>query len=292
MMRVKRIISPDDAVVGVVVAILLVGLVVAVISLIQTVYVPSMMEEREAEHMEEVAEQFARLKSAIDTQIAGQKTPIASSVTLGSKELPFFMSLRAFGAIEIVPENFELIVEYTPDLVNESSQNFLLNTIRFSSANGYFVDHAYSYESGAVIISQSYGDMLYIRPSFGSAWVSQGSSDIIMNITLVNISGVGGKTYAAGYGTYPIQTEYFDMTTFDFTNIKSLTLITDHPNSWDLYFANSMFHNIMSSPQDFTISAIDDGIRVQFDPAMISSIDLRINLVEIHAQIGPGWVEE
>lgn len=290
-MKRRSLFSSNDAVVGVVVAILLVGLAVAVISLIQTVYVPSMMEEREAEHMEEVAEQFARLKSAIDNQIAGQHTPIASSVTLGSKELPFFMSLRAFGALEIVPNNFELLVEYTPDLVNISTENFVLSSIRFSSANGYFVDHSYIYETGAVIVSQSYGNMLYIRPSFEAVFESPGSSDILINITLVNVTGVGGKTYAAGYGTYPIQTEFFSTDSFSYENIKSLTLVTDHANSWSIYFKNSLFRNKLNySAGDFSIVAVDEGLQVLFpDPSRMS---LTVTVVEIHAQIGPGWIEE
>ncbi len=288
-MKVKKILCSDDAVVGVVVAILLVGLVVAVMSLIQTVYVPSMMEEREAEHMEVVAEQFARLKSAIDTQIAGQKTPIASSVTLGSKELPFFMSLRAFGAIEIVPENFELIVEFLPDPVNLSSQSFLINTIRFSSANGYFVDHMYSYESGAVIISQSYGDMLYIRPSFGSDFEGP-DNNVIINLTLVNITGIGGKTYAAGYGTYPIQTEFSGNDSFGFENINSIVIMTDYINSWTLFCKNSLFRNKLVLSEDYSLDEVDGGIRINFfDP---SNIDLYVDLVNIDAQIGPGWIEQ
>jgi hypothetical protein len=293
-MKRRNVFSSTEAVVGVVVAILLVGLVVAVMSLIQTMYVPSMMEEREAEHMEDVAEQFARLKSAIDNQIAGQHTPIATSITLGSKELPFFMSLRAFGALEIVPNNFEFLVEsvnFQPDLMNVSTQNFVLSSIKFSSANGYFVDHSYIYEAGAVIISQSYGNMLYIRPSFEAVFESPGTGDILINITLVNVTGVGGKTYAAGYGTYPIQTEFYSMDTFNYENISSLTLITDHENSWSIYFKNSLFRKKLNhSAGDYSIVELDEGIQIQFsDPSRMS---LTVTVVEIHAQIGPGWVEE
>jgi hypothetical protein len=289
-MRVKKLISSNDGVVGVVVAILLVGLVVAIMSMIQTVYVPAMMEEREAEHMEEVAEQFARLKATIDSQIAGQQTQIATSITLGSKELPFFMSLRAFGAIEIVPYNFEIIVENTPDLVNVSTQNFIANSIQFSSANGYFVDHNYIYESGAVIISQPYGDMLYIDPSFKLEFANPYTTNVVINLTLVNITGVGGKTYAAGYGTYPIQTYFYQKESSSFENIKSLTIMTEYTNSWRIYIKNSLFRNIFTYSEDYSISDIDGGFRIDFsDPSLVS---ISVDAVDIHAQIGPGWIEE
>jgi hypothetical protein len=67
---IKNIIKSDNGVVGIVVAVLMIGLIVAVVSLIQAVYVPKWMEEREAEHMDLVVTQFAQLKSAIDTHVA------------------------------------------------------------------------------------------------------------------------------------------------------------------------------------------------------------------------------
>ena len=68
----KRVIkkTTDSAVVGMVSAILIVGLIVAVISVIQVVYVPIIMEQREAEHMDKVTEQFGSLTSVIDSQAA------------------------------------------------------------------------------------------------------------------------------------------------------------------------------------------------------------------------------
>jgi hypothetical protein len=112
-----------------------------------------------------------------------------------------------------------------------------------------------------------------------------------MNITLVNVTGVGGKTYAAGYGTYPIQTEFFSMDSFSLENIKSLNLVTDHANSWSIYFKNSLFRNKLNySDGDFSIAELDEGLRIQFsDPSKMS---MTVTVVEIHAQIGPGWVEE
>ena len=68
----KRIIkkTTDSAVVGMVSAILIVGLAVTVIAIVQIVYVPLIMEQREAEHMDKVTEQFGSLTSVIDGQAA------------------------------------------------------------------------------------------------------------------------------------------------------------------------------------------------------------------------------
>ncbi|MCD6262211.1 MAG: hypothetical protein J7J52_04230, partial [Deltaproteobacteria bacterium] len=76
--------------VGVIVAILVVSLLVAVLVIIQTVYVPQWMKDREAEHMDNVANQFADLKYSLDLQASQRSlSPLINSITLGSKELPF-----------------------------------------------------------------------------------------------------------------------------------------------------------------------------------------------------------
>ena len=72
--------------VGVVVAILMVTLIVAVIVIIQVYYVPSWMKEKESDHMDTVGNQFSNLKFSIDLQTMAQiDVPITNSITLGSK---------------------------------------------------------------------------------------------------------------------------------------------------------------------------------------------------------------
>lgn len=109
--------------VGVVVAILMVSLVVAVIVIIQVYYVPNWMKEKEAEHMDTVANQFSNLKFSIDLQTLAQiDVPITNSITLGSKELPYFISARAFGSLNVLPSansNFSVAVSATGAKVKE-----------------------------------------------------------------------------------------------------------------------------------------------------------------------------
>ena len=100
----RKLKNSDEGVVGIVVAVLLIGLLFSVVSLVQTVYVPKWMEQKESEHMDEVAVQFSQLKYAIDTHSATEQinNPISAAITLGSRELPYLMSTRAFGHLEIL----------------------------------------------------------------------------------------------------------------------------------------------------------------------------------------------
>jgi hypothetical protein len=276
----------DHAVVGVVTAILLIGLIVAVISLVQTVYIPKIMEQREAEHMDKVAEQFTYLTSVIDGQAANQmkNMPVATSITLGSKELPYMLSIKAFGTLQIL-DNARVL---NLTLENGSIKTFHIGEITYSSINGYFLDQSYTYQAGAMIVSQSEGNLMMIHPSF---FVDYDSTQNTLNIIfdVVNISSIGQKTIASGFGTYPIQTEFsnisYDVT---FTNVSTMTFTTPLSNAWFVFISQSLraadpyLDNVLS----------DTGSSVRLDFSSLSKANVIVKIIDINAQIGPGWVEQ
>ena len=67
MIKFRSLKDADDGVAGVIVAVLMIGLLVSGMGFIQSVYVPQWMEQKEAEHMDNVAIQFSQLKYSIDT---------------------------------------------------------------------------------------------------------------------------------------------------------------------------------------------------------------------------------
>ena len=114
-MKLNKLKETDNALVGIVVTFLLIGLIVSVVSIVQTVYIPKWMQQTESEHMDEVADQFAQLKSAIDIQgtigtMQPVHTPISTAITLGSRELPFLKSTRAFGSLGILSDTSYRVV--------------------------------------------------------------------------------------------------------------------------------------------------------------------------------------
>ena len=57
-------------VVGIVEAVLLIGLFAIVLATLQIAYIPELMKSREAEHMDEVMNQFFQLKMAVDLHLS------------------------------------------------------------------------------------------------------------------------------------------------------------------------------------------------------------------------------
>jgi hypothetical protein len=277
--------TTDPAVVGVVTAILLIGLIVAVISLVQTLYIPKIMEQREAEHMDKVAEQFTYLTSVIDGQAADQSKniPVATSITLGSKELPYMLSIKAFGTLEIL-DNIRSI---NITLGNGTITTFPIGVITYSSINGYFLDQTYTYEAGAMIVSQTEGNLMMVRPSF---FIAYDSTHNLLNITfdVVNITSIGQKTIASGFGTYPIQTEFYQVPhNLSFTDVQNITIMTPLSNSWYV-FTDSLLKTTLNNNQ---YNLIDTGHSLTLNGFSSLTVNVFFKVIDIRAQVGPGWVE-
>jgi len=292
-MKLMKKKTTDSAVVGIVTAILLVGLIVTVISIIQVVYVPSIMEQREAEHMDKVEEQFASLTSVIDYQaaIAVKGIPIASFLTLGNRELPFFVSSKAFGTLQIFDNSSTL-------KINDALE-FPIGKITFSSTNAYYLDQSYSYEAGAMIVSQFQGNSMLVRPSF-SVNYNETLNNVTITFDVVNISSVGEKNMMSGFGTSPIQTEFVGISkNVTFSNVDSMTISTPFSNAWIIFINHSLIDaglNKEGYPPQSVLTDTGQAVEVNFlssvsNPEFYPTVNIIVRIIEIQAQIGPGWVE-
>ncbi len=290
MKRFPRLLNKlnqnEDAVVGVVVAVLLVGLLLAITLILQSVFVPNWMEQLEADHMDEVADQFAMLKFAVDLQSATEKNiPITTSITLGNKELPFLLSSRSFGFLRIVDD------EYNITITNASnSYSIYPSIIKYSSENAYFIDKTFSLEAGAMVTSQIEGSVMAIKPNLYVDY------DIVfdeVNITfsLTNISGVGGKKSVSGFGTYPIRTNFSNTYTMLITDIQNIIITTSFPTAWKIFINSTLLDEDLDygAGDDYWITTTDESVTVNFNPP--PDVDIFIEISNINAQIAPGWIE-
>lgn len=280
----------DDAVVGVVVAVMLVGLLLAVVLILQSVFVPNWMEQMEAEHMDEVANQFALLKFAIDLQSATENNiPITTSITLGNKELPFFPSSRAFGFLRIASD------ECTINITNAtgSSSVYWPGVIKYTSANAYYIDQTFTYEASAVISSQAEGSVMFIKPSFFVNY-DKVNDEVNISFTLANIIGLGGKKSVSGYGTYPIQTNFTRTNNTNITEVETIIITTAYPNAWHMFINSSLLKEDLDygSGNDFWITSTNDEVTINFNPPPGSpEVDIILEVNDLLAQIAPGWIE-
>lgn len=203
--KLRDIKNSDDAVVGVVVTVLLIGLFMVILVMLNTIYVPQWLENSEAAHMGEVSTQMAQLKYAVDVQsILDKSTAITTSVVLGTKEIPFFDKGRTYDTLEIISD--ALTIKF------DSRLSITTDAIVYKSGNSYFPNQVFIYEAGTLFIKQDETVIPYANPSIVikdyiniyHSWPDIDGANI--SFFIPNIVGLAGKTSVGGYGMYPIFT--------------------------------------------------------------------------------------
>lgn len=283
----RKLKNDDNGVVGIVVAVMLIGLIVSVVSLVQTVYVPKWMEQKESEHMEEVAAQFAQLKYAIDIHSATKQeyNPISASVTLGSGELPYLMSVRSYGQLEILNSSQ---ITITKD--NSTDYSYPIGSIEYSSSNAYYIDQTYAYECGAIILSQAMGNAFFIKPSLSVLK----ENEVTIYFNIINVSTIGKKGGSiSGYGIYPIQTEFLGSEKLPvIQNVTQIVIKSNYATAWHSFLNGTLIDaglNYYGYGTNYMISTSGNQVIVDFDDSIITN--LHLNVIDIGAQIAPGWIE-
>jgi hypothetical protein len=292
--RLRNISDSNQAVVGIVVAVLLIGLIVTVLSVIQLIYVPNWMEEIESEHIDEVFNQFSQLKLVIDTQTAINitSTPIVTSITLGTNKIPFFMSTQAAGALDII--NNASYVSFG-HIINETTgelkfYNFPLGSIRYSSVNAYYIPEeqiSFVYENGALITDQRTDSSLNIKPSIEYD-ENTGGINGTLYFNIVNILGIGGKISKYGYDTDHIRTELHHNYFYYNESLNYLNITTNYPNIWKPLI-NSTLNDLDYGLDYIYINTLNNKkISIEF---INKKPNIQLKYTIIYAQIGPGWID-
>lgn len=291
-MKIRKYKDSNNAVIGIVSAFLIIGLIVAVLSVIQTQYVPKWMREKEAEHMNEVADQFAQLKYAIDihSKIKETDNPISTTITLGTKEMPYLMSVRSYGDLWIDKDNFKIEVN------GSNNYTLPLGIIKFTSYNAYYLDQDFILEGGAVIISQNSGNTIHIKPSkFTARRGKENNVSLIFNLT--NITTIGNKDKSVhGYGSTPIQTEFIKSYKIDeILNVKYINISTNYIYAWSTFLNSTLLkadlNSDLNNPNyEINLDTFNSKVIIKFFDN--TKVKLKTNVIEIGAQIAPGWIEQ
>jgi len=280
-MKKGNFTKEDEGVAGVIEALLIVALVAVVISTIQLVYIPQVMNQREADHMDEVANQFSSMKAMIDLQSVTKKdVPISSPITLGSRELPYFVTARALGELRIVND-----ANYKISVTNETKTLILnLTAVKYTAYNSYYLGGTmayYIFQGGAIIRKQFDGETAIVEPAITVENLS--SVNIHYNIPI--IMGIEGKnTSPTDYKTCFIRTNYSIRSDDEYKSllsVSSIVITTEYPTAW-----NELLHNLLGNNVNITkglnyVEIIPNG----------KQINLEYKEIYIYAQISPGWIE-
>jgi hypothetical protein len=143
-----------------------------------------------------------------------------------------------------------------------------------------------------MIVSQVSGDKMIVRPGF---FVDYDKINMIVNISfnIVNISSLGLKNIETGSGTSGIQTEFSEISTnMNLTEVHNITIATSFSNAWFVFMNHLLTDAGLDSeanPAQFILTNTEQALKLEFHSTL--TVNIIFKVIEIKAQIGPGWVE-
>lgn len=307
-MKKVKFIKNNYALAGVIEALLLVGLVAIILSFIQLYYIPEIMEDKEATHMDLVSQQFSQLKSVIEIQSTmgiineenpNQKyivyTPISSPLTLGSRQLPYFVSSASPGQVTLVDKNdagdYKIKINPTPlPLGYDLPSGIPLTSITYEAYNYYFIPQKYIFEGGGIILYQPEGEVMSVNPAIN---VVNNTDEIEITYNIPLFVGSPGKKIDGGYDESYIRTNYIKYYEGIENNISEILIFTEHPEAWYHCLVNTTRGLLWEYVSNNFINVVLDNSTtpncVKIIPGS-KDIYIKITVAEIGVQIGPGAV--
>lgn len=271
-----KFLKDNKAVAGVIEALLIVALVSIIISTIQLMYIPEIMKQKESDHMEEVENQVSFLKAVIDIQSMEKKdVPITSTITLGSRELPYFVTARSFGELSIIGINnmdYKINIDYGAKIIT-------LTSIKYEAVNSYFVDQIYAIEGGCIILKQNEGETVRVEPTVK---IENRTNEINIYYDIPIIIDISGKNHTSGYKNCFIRTNFSstDDDWISFTNISNINITTEYPMAWHDLFEYLLNENVNIEHGSFYVKITRKN----------KVINLYYKETFLYAQISPGWI--
>lgn len=303
-MKKRIIFRNNSALAGVIEALLLIALISVILATIQIYYVPEIMKEKETDHMREIVNQFSNLKSSIEIQsmmgvtqsdIPIAYSPISSPITLGNFGLPYFVTSFAAGEVRIIDKDLVNTSNSLIDL-DPPSLDFLngipLTSIKYKADNAYIEDRTYVLEGGCLILNQRDGDVLRVLPPIS---VENNTPRIKINYNLpLMVSKPGKNRSGVAVQTSYIRTNYSKHYTYNYDGMNYIHIYSEYLSSWNetlikddtgllWEYYNNGYINVQ---YDNDVSPT----RIEITPAPTYYLDIEFTIIQIEAQIGPGYV--
>ncbi len=212
----------------------------SILTIITQQYVPIMMEDKEASHMDTVEGQFAQLKSGIDSLVLNQYTgyPRYSPVKLGSEGVPLFGGQTA-GIARLntswVGRDKGMNLSFDHPSYRETLNFWGGGKFYLHVYNRYYEQQRYVYENGAILLSQSDDQVMKADPPI---FIEKVGPNYTMKITMVEI--LGEKTSIGGTGTVGVTSELLSTSrkTFEDPGNLTLDLTSEYGTAWYNWLLN------------------------------------------------------
>jgi hypothetical protein len=197
----------EDALSEVVGFVLLLGVLVIALSVYLLYAVPAEGRENEIAHMNLVKDRFTDYKIALDSLWVNEKSGVLLSTAFdlgtgaaaregGGFALPILSPTGSGGSVAVKGGGAVLTIE-----AGGEEATIPLGSLTYTSSNNYWVDQTWTYQMGAVFLSQEGGTTVRVGPSIAAAKTQSGN----ITLTVAPIS-LNGSAKIGGSGPVRIET--------------------------------------------------------------------------------------
>ena len=261
-------------------AILLLGIVFSIFSVVHLGYSPEWKADEEHSHAANVWEDMTELKSQIDrTSLTLISDPNSSApkitrnipLRIGSWQMPLIGATKSTGTVSVNTDLCKMTI--TPkngnEKINGSEKVINCGTIAYTSNNKYYVDQTFKYENGALILAQKEQSVMKLYPSICVSKVSPGNYSFLINA--VEVQGSANTLSSNSDSSIHLKNCAF-VTIYDSDdhgNVDSfvLTIDTDHPDAWKTYFNEMLTGAGLEKNKDYTLIIENDRLSFSFPEA-------------------------
>jgi len=212
----------DDGLSEVVGFVLLLGVIVVALSLYQVYGVPAAGREAEIQHMNMVKDRFVDYKIALDSLWVNNRSGVLLSTAfdLGTGapatggtafSFPILTPAGSGGTVRVREggANLTVTAQKEGEEISTLIQDLPLGNLTYTSSNHYWVDQTWTYQMGAVFLSQEGGTTVRVGPPLS---IDKENDTVSVHITPVNITG---SAYLAGSGPVRIETRLLNTEPYD-----------------------------------------------------------------------------
>jgi hypothetical protein len=269
--------------------VLLLALLVSVLAVFNVSYLPEWKADAEQEHMDEVYEDMSHLKARGDmlalASSLDEDTVISLSVPvrMGGGFIPFVGTEKSSGTVFANGGFCNLNVT----AVNATGGNISafsfrsLGTIIYVSHNNYYVDQVFSYENGALIVSQKNRSIMKLYPSV--FFKNTGGDNYSLYVNSLSLEG--NPIAFSGDNIQDIRLSS-NNSTWLFRNNETLTDVTisvnsSYPASWASYFNTSAQASGLTYSTEYTLEQGEDYASISIFPAGSLELYLKYNTIDV-----------
>ncbi|HEY3361873.1 MAG TPA: hypothetical protein VGK06_08650 [Methanosarcina sp.] len=271
----RTFFSSESATATAIGAVLLLGIIFSVLTILWVFCIPEWKSDAEYSHMGDVYEDMAEVKSKIDMMsIVLASNPNSSYISspnpsssapqlimsvpfqMGGGSIPLVGPIKSSGSLAVNKENYSMgiVVEPKPDPQspnnkknNSNNYSKFINcgTITYNSQNRYYVDQNFSYECGALILDQKEQSVMTLYPSIRFSKAQDNEYNVSINAVRIFqkpyvppeiISSNSECTLRLiGIDYRPL----YDNKAGNISRLE-LTIYTKYPDAWEQYLYKSI----------------------------------------------------